>query len=178
MTALPPLHELYRQHRQRALAVVRRIVKDSDEAEDVVQDVFVRLYTKNVHFDGKAACTTWLHRILVNSSINSLRARKRRGKLETPLGLVEDPEARAVGNERHAMLLEALQHLSEQHRLVVTLRDVRGYSYPDIARMLGLPEGTVKSALNRGRTRLAKVLAAEEPSPEDEDEVDAPGSLD
>ncbi|MCA3011564.1 MAG: sigma-70 family RNA polymerase sigma factor, partial [Myxococcaceae bacterium] len=80
-----------------------------------------------------------------------------------PLGLVEDPETRAAGNERHAMLLEALQHLSEQHRLVVTLRDVRGYSYPDIARMLGLPEGTVKSALNRGRSRLAKVMAGHEP---------------
>ena len=93
MTALPPLHELYAQHRQRALAVVRRIVKDSDEAEDVVQDVFVRLYSKDVNFDGKAACTTWLHRILINSSINSLRAKKRRGRLETPLGLVEDPEA-------------------------------------------------------------------------------------
>lgn len=171
MTALPPLHELYRQHRQRALAVVRRIVKDSDEAEDVVQDVFVRLYTRDVHFDGKAACTTWLHRILVNSSINSLRAKKRRGKLETPMGIVEDPEARAAGNERHAMLLEALQHLSEQHRLVVTLRDVRGYSYPDIARMLGLPEGTVKSALNRGRTRLAKVLA--ERAPDDTEEAPA-----
>lgn len=159
MTALPPLQDFYRQHRQRALAVVRRIVKDADEAEDVVQDVFFRLYAKDFHFDGKAACTTWLHRILVNSSINSLRARRRRGKLETPLGLVEDPEHRAVGNERHALLLQAMQHLSEQHRLVVTLRDVRGYSYPDIARMLGLPEGTVKSALNRGRTRLAKVMA-------------------
>jgi RNA polymerase sigma-70 factor (ECF subfamily) len=64
-----------------------------------------------------------------------------------------------VGNERHALFLEALEHLSEQHRLVVTLRDLRGYSYPEIARMLGLPEGTVKSALNRGRTRLMARMA-------------------
>ncbi len=159
MTALPPLHELYAQHRRRALAVVRRIVHDPDEAEDVVQDVFVRLYSKDVNFDGKAACTTWLHRILVNSSINSLRARKRRGRLETPAEPCEDPETRAVGNEQHAQLVAALEHLSEQHRLVVTLRDLRGYSYPDIARLLGLPEGTVKSALNRGRTRVARLLA-------------------
>lgn len=163
MTALPPLQDLYRQHRQRALAVVRRIVKDADEAEDVVQDVFVRLYSRDVHFDGKAACTTWLHRILVNSSINSLRARQRRGKLESPEGVGDDPEAKAVHNQRHERLLAALEHLSEQHRLVVTLRDVRGYSYPDIARMLGLPEGTVKSALNRGRTRLAQVMAEADP---------------
>jgi RNA polymerase sigma-70 factor, ECF subfamily len=162
MTALPPIHDLYRKHRQRALAVVRRIVKDADEAEDVVQDVFVRLYSRDVSFDGKAACTTWLHRVLINSSINSLRARKRRSTLETPGTLVEDPESRALNNEEHALLLQALQHLSQQHRLVVTLRDVRGYSYPDIARMLGLPEGTVKSALNRGRNRLAQVMATTE----------------
>lgn len=159
MTALPPMTELYAQHRRRALAIARRILRDSDEAEDVVQEVFTRLFSQNVRFDGKAAYTTWLHRILVNSSINCLRARKRRGRLESPLGTPADPEETAVGNERHAMLLEGLEHLSEQHRLVVTLRDLRGYSYPEIARLLGLPEGTVKSALNRGRTRLMARMA-------------------
>jgi RNA polymerase sigma-70 factor (ECF subfamily) len=146
--------ELYRQHRRRALSIARRILRDADEAEDVVQEVFTRLFSQNVRFDGKAAYTTWLHRILVNSSINSLRAKKRRGRLESPVSASECPEEAAVGHERHAMFLAALEHLSEQHRLVVTLRDLRGYSYPEIARMLGLPEGTVKSALNRGRTRL------------------------
>lgn len=171
MSALPPMTELYRQHRRRALAIARRILRDADEAEDVVQEVFARLFSQNVRFDGKAAYTTWLHRILVNSSINSLRAKKRRGRLESPIGAAECPEEAAVGNERHAMFLEALEELSEQHRLVVTLRDLRGYSYPEIARMLGLPEGTVKSALNRGRTRLmarmAQTLAepALEPAP-------------
>jgi RNA polymerase sigma-70 factor (ECF subfamily) len=159
MTALPPLPELYRQHRRRALSIARRILQDADEAEDVVQEVFARLHSQNVRFDGKAAYTTWLHRILVNSSINSLRARRRRGRLETPLPAAEDPEASAVGHERHALFLEALARLSEQHRLVVTLRDLRGHSYPEIARMLGLPEGTVKSALNRGRTRLMAAMA-------------------
>jgi RNA polymerase sigma-70 factor (ECF subfamily) len=167
MTALPPMNELYAQHRSRALAIARRILRDSDEAEDVVQEVFTRLYSQNVRFDGKAAYTTWLHRILVNSSINSLRAKKRRGRLESSLGNVEDPEEAAVSSERHALFLEGLGHLSEQHRQVVTLRDLRGYSYPEIARMLGLPEGTVKSALNRGRTRLMKHMqarTAEEPA--------------
>lgn len=169
MSALPPMTELYRQHRSRALAIARRILRDSDEAEDVVQEVFTRLFSQNVRFDGKAAYTTWLHRILVNSSINSLRARKRRGRLESPVGVSDDPEELAMGQERHALFLEGLEHLSEQHRLVVTLRDLRGYSYPEIARMLQLPEGTVKSALNRGRTRLMAHLASQasdgEPEP-------------
>ena len=158
MSALPPIHELYREHRRRALAIARRILRDNDEAEDVVQEVFARLYSQNVRFDGKAACTTWLHRILVNSSINSLRAKKRRGKLESPLPSAADPEETAMGNERHALFLEALGDLSEQHRLMLTLRDLRGFSYPEIARLLNVPEGTVKSALNRGRTRLVARL--------------------
>jgi len=161
MTALPPMTELYAQHRQRALAIARRILRDSDEAEDVVQEVFARLYSQNVRFDGKAAYTTWLHRILVNSSINSLRAKKRRGRLESTMTPAVDPEEAAVSSERHELFMEGLTHLSEQHRLVVTLRDLRGYSYPEIARLLGLPEGTVKSALNRGRTRLMRHMKAE-----------------
>jgi RNA polymerase sigma-70 factor, ECF subfamily len=168
MSALPPMTELYQQHRRRALAIARRILRDADEAEDVVQEVFTRLFSQNVRFDGKAAYTTWLHRILVNSSINSLRAKKRRDRLESPVGASIDPEEVAVGNERHALFLEGLEHLSEQHRLVVTLRDLRGYSYPEIARMLRLPEGTVKSSLNRGRTRLMAHMAAvasDEPAP-------------
>ena len=162
MTALPPMTALYRQHRRRALAIARRILRDDDEAEDVVQDVFARLYSSPVRFDGKAAYTTWLHRILVNSSINSLRARKRRGRLESTMTAPRDPEEQAVDNQQHARFLEGLEHLSEQHRLVITLRDVRGFSYPEIARMLGLPEGTVKSALNRGRTRLMAHLAEQD----------------
>lgn len=160
MSALPPMAELYEQHRRRALAIARRIVRDADEAEDVVQEVFTRLFSQNVRFDGKAAYTTWLHRILVNSSINSLRAKKRRGRLESPLAGAACPEESALGSERHALFLEALEALSEQHRQVVTLRDLRGYSYPEIARMLRLPEGTVKSALNRGRARLMARMAA------------------
>ncbi len=160
MSALPPMAELYLQHRRRALAIARRILRDADEAEDVVQEVFTRLFSQNVRFDGKAAYTTWLHRILVNSSINSLRARQRRGRLESPVAPGACPEEAALGSERHALFLEALEHLSEQHRQVVTLRDLRGYSYPEIARVLRLPEGTVKSALNRGRARLMARMAA------------------
>src|SRR5882672_6300571 len=89
--ALPPITILYEKHRRRALAIARRIFGDADEAEDVVQDVFSKLCFADVQFDGKAATSTWLHRIMVNSSINSLRARRRRGKLETPAQPVDDP---------------------------------------------------------------------------------------
>lgn len=158
MSARPAIASLYEAHRGRALAVVRRIVRDSDEAEDVVQDVFVRLFSRDADFDGRAAYTTWLHRILVNSSINTLRARRRRGRLESTLPDAATPEEQALTSERHRHFLEALATLSSQHRMVVTLRDLRGCSYPEIARLLGVPKGTVKSSLNRGRARLAAAL--------------------
>jgi RNA polymerase sigma-70 factor (ECF subfamily) len=158
---LGPISMLYEKHRRRALAIARRILGDNDEAEDVVQDVFSKLCFHDVRFDGKAATSTWLHRIMVNSSINSLRARKRRGKLETPLAACDTPEESTLGDERHRLFLEALTQLSAQHRAVITLREVRGFSYPEIARMMELPEGTVKSALNRGRTRLMEVMERE-----------------
>jgi RNA polymerase sigma-70 factor (ECF subfamily) len=159
MSALPPVTELYRQHRRRALAIARRILRDADDAEDVVQEVFARLHAQQVQFDGKAACTTWLHRVMVNSSINSLRARGRRARLECTPAAPEGPEEAACGRQERARVLEGLEHLSAQHRLVITLRDLRGYSYPEIGRLLGIPEGTVKSALSRGRRRLLEHLA-------------------
>jgi RNA polymerase sigma-70 factor (ECF subfamily) len=151
----PPFSYLYRTHRARALAVARRILGDTDEAEDVVQDVFARLYAGRGTFDGKAAYSTWLYRILVNSSINQLRAKKRRGKLraspESPL----NPEQLATGEELIRHFTQALEQLGPRHQQVLMLRELKGYSYPEIAQLLGIPEGTVKSALNRGRARLA-----------------------
>lgn len=154
MSALPPLSALYQEHHRYALAVVSKILRDVDEAEDVIHDVFVRLLSRPGPFDGQSAYRTWLHRILVNASINALRGRSRRGRLECAVWEPENPAEVAETHEHHAQFLRALGVLSPQHQLVVTLRDIRGYSYPRIAQLTGLPEGTVKSALNRARTRL------------------------
>jgi RNA polymerase sigma-70 factor, ECF subfamily len=164
MTALPNIETLYENHRKRALAIVRRIVKDADEAEDVVQEVFARLSLREVKFDGRASYTTWLHRVLINSSINALRGKKRRDRLcDCDATYVEEsdtptPLENAVENERHEKFIEALKELSPQHQLVVSLRDLRGLSYPEISRLLKIPEGTVKSALNRGRSNLMSAM--------------------
>lgn len=155
---LPPIADLYRRHRARALAIARRILGNRDEAEDVVQDVFSRLCHGPIRFDGKAAHSTWLHRIMVNSSINCLRSRTRRAKLEIFPQAPASPEQHAIGRELHHLFEGALAELSEQHQQVLWLRELRGLSYPEIASLLGVPEGTVKSALNRARTRLVEVL--------------------
>lgn len=157
-SALPPLHELYRHQRTRALALAKRIVRDDAEAEDVLHDVFVRLLSRATPFEGRALASTWLHRVMFNASINCVRAKQRRDKLETPATEVVDPEARAAGEERHAQFLKALSTLRVKHRQVLILRDLRGMAYPDIAQALDLPMGTVKSTLNRARAALARAL--------------------
>jgi RNA polymerase sigma-70 factor (ECF subfamily) len=158
MSALPSLRDIDATHRRAALRVVRRILRDDDEAEDVVQDVFVRLATRGVPFDGRAAFGTWLHRVLVNSSLNALRARRRRATLQSPLWAPGDPEEVVARRQAEAGLERALARLSEQHRQVVTRRDLGGQDYAEIARALGIPEGTVKSALHRARVRLLGLM--------------------
>jgi len=161
MSALPPMREITdAAHRRAALRVVRRILRDDDEAEDVVQEVLLRLHTHGVRFDGRAAYATWLHRVLVNSSLNALRARARRARLESPLPVPSDPEEVAARREARERVEAALPRLSEQHRQVVTLRDLRGCEYAEIALLLRIPEGTVKSALSRGRARLLDLIEA------------------
>jgi RNA polymerase sigma-70 factor (ECF subfamily) len=156
--AFLPVSQLYRQHRTRALAIARRIVGDEDDAEDVVQDVFTRLALKPLGFNGRSAWTTWLHRVMVNSSINWLRARKRREKLRHEPAESASPESHAVGAEMKRHFQEALGAVNEQQRQVLYLREVRGFSYPEIAQVLRIPEGTVKSSLHRGRQRALEVL--------------------
>ena len=158
VVSLPSFAELYRQYRTRALAIARRIVGDADDAEDVVQDVFARLAQRPTGFDGRSSCSTWLHRVMVNSSINWLRARKRRERLQHEPEAPVSPESRAEGTEMQRHFEEALQKVSEQQRQVLWLREMRGYSYPEIATLLRIPEGTVKSALHRGRQRAMAAM--------------------
>lgn len=156
--SLPPLSQLYTEHRPRALAIARRIVGDTDDAEDVVQDVFARLARVAPGFGGRAAWSTWLHRIMVNSSINWLRARKRRERLSYEPQEPLSPETQAVGSELARHFGQALEEINEQQRQVLYLREVRGLSYPEIARLLRIPEGTVKSTLHRARQRTLSLM--------------------
>jgi RNA polymerase sigma-70 factor (ECF subfamily) len=156
--ALPPLTQLYTEHRARALAIARRIVGDNDDAEDVVQEVFARLARTSPGFGGRAAWSTWLHRVMVNSSINWLRARRRRERLTHEPQEPLTPESLAVGLELKRDFDAALEEINEQQRQVLYLREVRGLSYPEIARLLRIPEGTVKSTLHRARQRALTLL--------------------
>jgi RNA polymerase sigma-70 factor (ECF subfamily) len=129
------------------------------DADDVVQESFVKAYRALSGFRGGAAFRPWLLRIVANETKNCLRSRSRRSRREevaAPLDVVLDPAEETVSLERRAELLSAVQGLPEAQRLVVTCRYLLELDEQETATVLGWPRGTVKSRLSRALERLRK----------------------
>jgi RNA polymerase sigma-70 factor (ECF subfamily) len=154
------LASLYVDHRRRALALARRILRDADAAEDVVQELFTRLWLHDGRTPSPAVSAAWLRRVVLNACINAMRSQRRRRRLELEPSAPIDPERAAMGSELLRDFEHGLTQVTPSQRQMLWLRELRGFSYPEIASLLGVPEGTVKSTLNRGRLRLQEVLAA------------------
>ncbi|HZD17475.1 MAG TPA: RNA polymerase sigma factor [Actinomycetota bacterium] len=151
---------LYRDHVARVHGLARRMI-GPEEADDLTQEVFVRVWEKLETFRGDSAFGTWLHRVAVNFILTRARSRKRQGAW-----ILDDVEALdLVGTEPvtqgTAIDLEAaLGRLPEGARQVFVLHDVEGYRHNEIAEMLDLAVGTSKSQLHRARLLLRRHLAA------------------
>lgn len=157
--------EIVRRHRDRLWAVAMRTTGDPEEASDALQDALISAYRRAEQFRGDSAVTTWLHRIVVNASLDRLRRRAVRTALPLPDdndalpgAVVADPVDHMDRREIQLVVTQALAELPEDQRAAVLLVDVEGWSVEDAARMLGCPEGTVKSRCFRGRAKLAKRL--------------------
>ncbi len=146
-----------------------RVLGNAQEAEDMTQDVFVRVWRALPEFRADSKFTTWLYRIVVNTSLN--RQRQLRAELQTVdrddaldgLALPQeasgaDPSSATIDRETIAALWAAVECLSAKYRLVIALFYQEELSYEEIAELLALPLGTVKSHLSRARCALAKVL--------------------
>ena len=162
---------LVRATKQRAYSFALRVTGDHETAADAVQDAYVRAYTSLHRFRRRSAFTTWLYRIVVNASLDAMRSRSRapeplaalgeHGTEQRSLDVVDvsaTPHGEAERRERQAIVLRALQHLSEDHRTVLALFDLEGLSYEEIAEIVGVPLGTVKSRINRARLALRDVM--------------------
>ena len=149
---------LYRGHLARISSLARRMLGDED-ADDVIQDVFVRAWQKLATFRGEAAFSTWLHRLAVNVILarrSELATRRHRyHDDDAPLELVA---ARRGGPEDAMDFEEALTRLPDGARQVFVLHDVEGYRHEEIAEMLGCVVGTSKSQLHRARMALRRHL--------------------
>lgn len=161
----PELRTIFLTHHRQLFNLAYRLTGSREEAEDVVQQIFVRLSRDLAHFRGEAELSTWLHRIVVNSSLDVLRRFRRRRRREMPMSLIvnEPPHATAAETHFHRVelaekLQQALARLRPPFRAVIVLRDFEGMAYEQIAEVLRLDAGTVASRLSRARLKLKKEL--------------------
>jgi RNA polymerase sigma-70 factor (ECF subfamily) len=158
---------LMRRHNPQVYRAARSIVHDDGEAEDVMQDAYVRAYEHLREFEGRSRFSTWVTRIAVHEAL----ARARRSKRFDPLDASEDgpsmptapvpsPEQQTSDTEMRRLLEQAVGALPEEFRSVFVLRAVHGMNGAEVADCLGLEEATVKTRLFRARGRLRDLLEA------------------
>lgn len=157
----PAFNQLVLKYRNRVLGVAVRMLGDRGEAEDLAQDVFVKVFRALKDFQHEALFSTWLYRVTANSCLNRIQKRKQEKSMTSVL---DDPEAhpdpaanpQRVLEEKQAKLLveKAIQDLPSDQRVILILRDIEGLSYEDIAESLGIELGTVRSRLHRARLQI------------------------
>lgn len=153
-----------------------RLVSDRDDAMDIAQEVFLKAYQALPRFRGDSRFSTWIYRVCVNASLDHLRRKQKMASysLDEPLSFKESPVTREIEDESGSVedsvetkslgqaVLAVLRDLEPQHRVIILLSDVKGYSYQEIADILGLCMGTVKSRLHRSRNMVRKLLPPEQ----------------
>lgn len=150
---------LVRTHQKRAYLVARAIVTVHEDAEDAVQDGFVRAYQALGRFDSAQAFGPWLNRIVANAALDIARRRKVRTTEELTDSLRSPFRDPAEDAELKGRLAEALAVLPERARSVIVLHDIEGFTHVEIGEMLGIPGGTARSDLHHARRKLRELLS-------------------
>jgi RNA polymerase sigma-70 factor, ECF subfamily len=159
---------LMRRYNQRLYRVSRVILRDDAEAEDVMQDAYVRAYEHLHQFAGKAAFSTWLTRIAIHEALARKRRRGRQQELDAlpmngeSMSIMKSsapgPEETTASTQARELLEQAIEKLPETYRTVVVLREVEDMSVADTAASLGVTEAVVKTRLHRAHAMLRKEL--------------------
>lgn len=171
---------IMREHYERTFRLVSGIVHNEADARDICQEVWVTVWKRLGSYRGESRFSTWLHPIATRRALDHLRKRRRWFDRFLPIGGGRDDEAvtvpepattddarqQAEGGERAAQLRAALDALPDKHRAVLTLRELQGLSYEEIARATDVPVGTVMSRLHHARRLLANKLKDAGVSPE------------
>jgi RNA polymerase sigma-70 factor (ECF subfamily) len=158
---------LMRRYNERVYRAARSIVRDEQEAEDVMQQAYVNAFTHLRQFNGSAQFSTWLTKIAINEALARVRRRGRYEAFDDDLSNVEpfmssnpaqSPERQAFAGELRGLLEWAIDALPDGMREVFVLREVEGLSTSEVAECLGVSEDVVKTRLSRGRAALRRLL--------------------
>jgi RNA polymerase sigma-70 factor, ECF subfamily len=163
---------LIQRYQQPVYSLVCRLMNDPSDAPDIVQEVFLKVFRNIGAFRGSSSLKTWIYRIAVNEAYNHRRWFCRHQRQEVALGFEEgtpnyaggmtdngrSPFEQAADHETRALVEQALEKLNPKFRAAVVLRDIEDLSYEDIATVLDVSLGTVKSRIMRGREALRKIL--------------------
>lgn len=165
---LAAFEELVRRNEKRVYAVALRSSGSPEDAADITQEVFLRAWRSIEDFRGDSGFSTWLFRITANLCVDFARHRQAQPQTQPLVGeddaerpipdTAPTPEEHLENSELGRELAAALDEISEEHRRIVLLRDVSGLSYTEIAEVLEISEGTVKSRLSRARIALRTIL--------------------
>jgi len=158
--------QLVRKYQDRMYHSLVHALGNADDAQDVVQDAFVQAFLKLETFLGSSSFYTWLYRIAFNVAATHRRRRRPTASVEQlrdatgqePVDPQESPTERLQRDERCRQVQAAIAQLSDEHRRVLVLRDIDGQSYEEIAEILDMPLGTVRSRLHRARLQLRDCL--------------------
>ena len=166
--------EFVSTYEKKIYTLALRQIGNAQDAQDITQEVFLRVYRNIGSFRAESRLSTWVYQITMNACIDATRRRARRvevtpmytdedGEEQTPIELPDEsyaPEKMFEQTSLREQIKEGLEHLSEEHRRILVLRDINGLSYTEIAEVLNLSEGTVKSRLFRARDRMCTFLRA------------------
>ncbi len=162
--------QLVRRYQNKVFGLAYRMLGIREEAEDLAQDIFIKAFQSLNGFKGESRFSTWLYRIATNRCLNRLKEERRRNpglfsSLLTPdsvLSTKDDPSSPHLRLEKKALqelVQSRIKELKGEHRLILVLRDIQGLSYEDIAVVLNLEIGTVRSRLHRARMELKGLLS-------------------
>jgi len=160
--------EVVRRFRRRVFGIAYKFTGRYEESQDLTQEIFLRVFKSLDKFDSTADFGTWLYSVSRNHCIDHYRSGRRERELlvKHELSFEDfassrfDPHRAVEIRDKKELLSKALRHLPDKLRQAVVLRDIKGLTYQEIVDQLELPEGTVKSRINRGRIELGRALMA------------------
>lgn len=163
---------LIEDYQKKAFNVAYRMMGNSEDANDLVQEALIRIFKSIKNFKEQSSFSTWVYRIVTNVCLDELRRRKNKFTISIDEDIqLEDgnvkrqiesegptPEESLESKEIQDIVTKAIEELSNEHKTVIVLRDIQGFSYDEISDIMKCPEGTVKSRINRARKALREIL--------------------